>query len=307
MSNGSTLLVIARKFNDIFYALSTLEWNQANRRILAIFASDKFAERFPFQQKFDDVSVFCVSEDHFSHIAVLKAIRKEKKRIQCDMVMLSNIVLVDNQYLIKMSGANRIFLLEDGLMNYYDFRPKSNRIKSWVQKILGINERMLFTNVAKTYLLAPELARFYNGKRCRLNLSSGLSESNMQKALMLQGKKIFVGQCLYRFNYMSLPLYNERINKIVKTYDIDYYLPHAFALEGEQIDCPILDIGNMQVTLELLASYTDFSIYSFCSSVLYTTRIINPKIKSYLIRIPELVDMSDTPVIKKYCNHIIDF
>lgn len=123
----------------------------------------------------------------------------------------------------------------------------------------------------------------------------------------IQDKKIFVGQVPYRFGQMTLETYCERVNRLVKKYHIDYYLPHAFADSEEQVVCPILDIGKLRVTLEILASQYDYVIYSFGSSVLYSTRIINPRIKTYMVRIPELSRMPELPMLEKYCSGIVDF
>ena len=305
MNNIGNLLVIARKFNDVFYAVSTSEWQRSDRRVLAIFAGREFAEQFPLQEEFDDVIVFDSGDSRLSNIGTIRKIRRVRKRIRCDAVMLSNIVLVVNQYLMKMSECRHVFLLEDGLMNYYDFRPSFRRIKYLTQLLLGINEQKLFGRISKTFLLAPDMARYYGGNLIQLRLSSTILRNRVRSDI--EGKKIFVGQCLYRFGYMSLETYNERVNRIVKKYCIDYYLPHAFALDGEQIDCPIFDLGKLHTTLEVLALQSDFVLYSFCSSVLYTTRIVNANVESYLVRIPELLEKSDLPVIKKYCSGIIDF
>ncbi len=303
MDNINNLLVIARKFNDIYYAVSTAEWGQFKRRVLVIFADGEFSRQFPLQSEFDDVITLDTTETRRNNLRIIREIRRLKNRIQSDAVMVSNIVLVVNQYLIKMSKSRQIYLLEDGLMNYYDFQPSASKIKRVVQLFLGIDESGLLGRIVKTYLLAPSMARYYSGEPVQLKLHR---PRQLMRNPDVEGKRIFVGQCLYKFGYMSLDTYNAIVNRIIMECNIDYYLPHAFASKDEHIDCPILEIGDSHVTLEVLASEFDFDLYSFCSSVLYTTRIINSRIKSYLIRIPELSEKSEVPVIKEYCSQVID-
>lgn len=305
MNRVDTLLVIARKFNDVFYAMSTPEWGNARHRILAIFAKAEFAGQFPFTEEFDDVILFNSENSRMSYVAVIRKIRKETERVLCDTVMLSNMVLVANQYLIKISKCHQVIALEDGLMNYYNFRPSSYWMKFLTQWLIGINQKDLFGRISHTYLLNPGMAHYYGGDAVRLQLLPTIIQKRIQ--LDIQGKKIFVGQRPYHFGQMSLETYCERVNLFVKKYSIDYYLPHAFADLEERIDCPILDIAKLQVTLEILALQYDFTVYSFNSSVLYSTRIINPRIKTYLVRIPELCGMSEVPILKKYCSGSIDF
>lgn len=305
MRADNFLLVVARKYNDIFYAVSAPEWQLFERRILVIF-TEKKAKDYPLVSLFDDVITLGGSGDRVGNLLLLWKIKNLKKRVRCNAVMMSNTVLVANQYLVKISRAKRMILLEDGLMNYYDFKPSESKFKRCVQYFLGINERKVFGQISQTYLLAPELACFYGGMPRPLKLDDKVIAANTQLE-NIEGKTIFVGQCLYRFGKMSLETYNNRVNYIIKKYHIDYYLPHAFAFCGEEIDCPILDIGKSKATLEVFAARYSFSVYSFCSSVLYSTRIINPAVRSYLIRLPELRDKSELPVIKRYCNGVVDF
>ena len=301
----NSLLVLARKFNDIFYAISTPEWRCYDYHILVIFAQESFATQFPLRERFDKVFVFDSPTQRKEELAVIREIKAKKSELQCEAVMLSNIVLVANQYLIKATQCKHIYLLEDGLMNYSDFRPSDSRIKFIVQCLLGINQRKLIERIQKTYLLIPDMARFYGGERVQLK---PLSLKNIEESILsrIEGKKIFVGQCLYRFGYMSIEKYNALVNRMIKKYNIDFYLPHAFSLEGEQIDCPILDLAQSGITLEFLAAETSFTLYSFSSSVLYTTRIINPAVKTYLIQIPEQSNASTFPIFRKYCSGIIE-
>lgn len=306
MDSNNVLLVIARKYNDIFYAVSTPEWQQFDCHILVIFTEKKSLEGYPLLSLFDDIINLHCSGARTGTLFLLWKIKAIEKRVQCTAVMMSNMVLVANQYLAKISGGKHIILLEDGLMNYYDFKPSKNKFKRCVQSFLGIDECKVFNNISHTYLLAPQLARYYGGTVNPLKLENKIifEDAQLQD---IEGKTIFVGQCLYRFGNMSVGAYNDRVNHLIKKYHIDYYLPHAFALGDENIDCQVLDLGKSHATLEVFAARYNFTIYSFCSSVLYSTRIINPAVRSYLIRLPELLDKSELPVIKKYCSGIIDF
>lgn len=306
MNTSKTLLVVARKYNDIFYAISIPEWDQYTQHILVIIAEKNFAENFPLPNIFNDIIKIKYSGKRNGNFQIIQDINIIKKRIQCSTITMSNIVLSANMYLIKVSGAKTLLLLEDGLMNYYDFKPSQSKTKQMVQWLLGINERKIFNSISKTYLLAPTLASYYGGDPRQLKLNKELIFKHL-KLENLENKVIFVGQCLYKMGYMSLDVYNERVNKIIQQYNINYYLPHAFALDGENIDCPRLNLEKSHATLEIFASQYNFTVYSFCSSVLYTTKIINPNVQSFLIRIPELSNKSDLPIIQKYCNGIIDF
>lgn len=297
--------MIARKFNDIFYAISTPEWEYYNSHVLVIFANDEFAVQFPFKEKFDKVYVFDSSRKRKNDLGIIWRLKTRQEELKCTAIMLSNIVLIVNQYLIKISQCQSIFLLEDGLMNYCNFKPSNSRLKLFVQCLLGINQRKLIDSVKNTYLLVPNMAQFYGGVRAQLN---PLPIQNVEANLLskIKGKKIFVGQCLYRFGYMSIEKYNELVNAMIKKYDIDFYLSHAFSLEGEQIDCPILNLAQFGITLEFLASQTSFTLYSFSSSVLYTTRVINPDVMTYLIQIKEQSSASSFPIFLKYCSGFIN-
>ena len=109
-------MVLARKFNDIFYSISTPEWKIFNRHVLVIFANDIFEKYIPFRELFDDIIVFDSPKRRINGINVIREIRARKDALECEAVILSNIVLVANQYLINISRCRYIFLLEDGLI-----------------------------------------------------------------------------------------------------------------------------------------------------------------------------------------------
>ena len=306
MNEIDTLLVIGLKFNDVFYAMSTSEWHHAEHRILAVIAARRdFALQFHHMEGFDDTVVIDFERNDIGRFKTCLQIKRYSKRLQCDTVMLSNPLLVITQYLIKVSRAREVICLEDGTLNYHTLHPSLSLIKPFVQRMLGLNERKLFNSVSRTYLLIPEMAKFYNGEPVRLQLSPELLSERI--TVDIRNKKIFVGQVPYHFGQMTLEAYCERVNKFVKKYNIDYYLPHAFADSGEQVDCPILDIEKLRITLEILALQYDFVIYSFGSSVLYSTRIINPRIKTYMVRISELSKIPALPLLEKYCSGTVDF
>ena len=94
------------------------------------------------------------------------------------------------------------------------------------------------------------------------------------------------------------------VNNIIKKFNIDYYLPHRVASKDENISCPILDLTNSKVTLEVYASYFEFELYGFSSSVLYSTKCINPNIKTYVID-NSFVDKKAQEFINHYVDSVI--
>lgn len=304
MTNSNSLLVIARKFNDIFYAIETPIWDEFDYHILVICANQRFAKQFPLKEKFNKIIVFDSSQNRLSYGSILREINKKRKEIQCTVAITSNITLIVNQYILKASRCKNILLVEDGLMNYYNFTPKKNSWKRIAQFVLGINEHKLTKKILYTFLLDPDQAMYYKGQVAKLHIT----RPNLQLDIkQIENKKIFVGQCIYEFGYMTIKAYNKKVNETIQKYNIDYYIPHAFASHQEEIMCNTLDLNQLHVTLEILSTQTDFTIYSFSSSVLYSTKIINNRIKSYLIRIPELNEQSKLPIINKYCDGIINF
>lgn len=115
----------------------------------------------------------------------------------------------------------------------------------------------------------------------------------------LNGKRIFVGQPLYNTNNCSMELYSQAVNYFIKKYKIDYYLPHFYSSPFESINCKILDLGGNAITLETLAALEHFSLVSFSSSLLFTTRMINPNNESIMVSYPGIPKVADSAIFFK--------
>ena len=132
--------------------------------------------------------------------------------------------------------------------------------------------------------MKPESATYFFGEKKQLLLTQ--LEFDIDDNLGIEGKRIFIGQPLYKNGFFSLEEYNDYVNMCISLYEIDFYFPHLFADAGERIDCPILDLSKCKLTLEALATTYNFTIYSFASSVLFTTRQINPAIEAHMLILP---------------------
>lgn len=56
MNNSSDkILVVARKYNDIFYAISTSEWSQCSKHYLLMITDRLDQNEYPMQHLFDKV------------------------------------------------------------------------------------------------------------------------------------------------------------------------------------------------------------------------------------------------------------
>ena len=122
----------------------------------------------------------------------------------------------------------------------------------------------------------------------------------------LNHKKIFVGQPLYSYNYISIDDYIKLTNEIIKKCEIDYYLPHAFASDEENIDCPKLSLSDHNLTLEALASKLNLHLFSFGSTVLYSCKSINPNTISVLVKTANPNTLNyEVKFIESFCDKTI--
>ena len=72
MNNSSDkILVVARKYNDIFYAISTSEWSQCSKHYLLMITDRLDQNEYPMQHLFD--KVWSVHAE-LSHVAILKQV-----------------------------------------------------------------------------------------------------------------------------------------------------------------------------------------------------------------------------------------
>lgn len=300
----STVLVIARKFNDIFYALSTEESEKANYKILVIISPKEKHQSFPLVNKFDEVYYIDASEK--GTMGLLKqSLEVNKLRIRtCQAAILSNPILTINQLLINRFKVKEIIFIEDGLMNYYDFTPSGSKKKKIWQLLLGINQNKILDSISTTYLLSPNDAQYYYGKKKKLQVDGSLVDG--MPLPNIDGKRIFIGQNIYMpcYGICSITEYNTLVNAIIKRYGIDYYLPHSSASTLEKIDCQVLDINKYHITLEYCAVYSTFEVYSYNSSVLYTTKLVNPNVKSFAIDMPFSKKQDYPDILRKICDKI---
>lgn len=303
-----SLLVVARKFNDIYYALSMPDWNTYNHKVLIIITNKLLQEDYPMQNYFN--KVYCLKETKGIRSIIWLLIRLKiiLSRLAFDTVSISNIAIVANKFIVSQNKCKNVILLEDGLMNYYNFKSSTAKNKLLLMKLLGVSDKNIEQKIVKTYLLEPDAAKFYYGDKVKLDLNSSLFLKNLYLDIDLNGKKIFIGQPLY-LSYVGLSLtvetYCQRVNEIIKKYKIDYYVPHTMSDKNETIDCMILDTSQTKTTFEVIASIFSPQFYSISSSVLYTTKIINPKIKSIMVRIPEVPKVSNDSILYKYIDNII--
>lgn len=304
---NSSILVIARKFNDIFYALSTEECKCATYKVLVIVAANSQFDVYPLKDEFDKVYFIDSSIKNFEGI-VSQLIQVMKiKTHSCKTAIMSNPILIINQLLIKQFKVKDIHFIEDGLMNYYDFKPSKSISKKLLQFILGINQKKFLEKINSTYLLSPENGQFYFGEKKKLDTDKTLLDNI--KFPNLNGKRIFVGQNMYLpcYGVCNVEEYNNFVNHIIDKYDIDYYLPHSNFSKDEKIKCPILNLDKYHVTLEYCAAKFNFTLYSYNSSVLYTTKLINSNIKSISIDIPFSNRQEYPDILKKYCDDIMPY
>lgn len=300
------LLVIARKFNDIYYAMSLPEWDMADQRQLIIIANGIPQKSFPHQDKFDKVKYFYYNGESTKNVLKVLAHLRKSDIPTARTIILSNPVLVTNQYIIRKANPSSVIFIEDGSMNYTGFVPSKSIAKKILQLSIGILEKKIFNRIAFTYLFYPEKATFYFGLRKKLSLRTEILPKN-DKVSIIEGKKLLVGQPLYVTGHLSLERYNELVNQTIQELGIDLYVPHAFSSDKEDIRCPKFNLNDYNVTLEAIAASHSFTIYSFGSTVLYSCRTINPAVRSILLTVKdEGMKKLDTRFIRTFCNEVLE-
>ena len=102
MNNSSDkILVVARKYNDIFYAISTSEWSQCSKHYLLMITDRLDQNEYPMQHLFD--KVWSVHAE-LSHVAILKQVfilSRILNQLDYNLVTISNIVTVANLYILN--------------------------------------------------------------------------------------------------------------------------------------------------------------------------------------------------------------
>lgn len=301
------MLVLARKYNDIFYAMSTKEWEISNEHYLLMITNRLDKADYPMEKAFDKVFTVHTQPGTYGYFKSCLEIKKLARSLSYSYVACSNPAMIANYCAIYTKKINYVVLLEDGLMNYYHFKPSESLSKKLLALILGINISKVLSSIAKTYLLKPDKAKFYIGSREKLELRAETFMSGLFLTPEIKDKRIFVGQPLYDVDILKLSVedYSDMVNKIIKKYNIDLYLPHKNASNRENIKCKIFDLFDSLATLEIFAAVYDFTIYSFSSSVLYTTKLINPKIKTYAISNENLDWVKEENIINETVDDII--
>lgn len=306
--NGIKLLVIAKKFNDIFYAISTAEWKRSSFKTLLI-VSDKLTVRdYPMTDMFNDIHYLQQEKGIAGLLKINIEIKKLISKIDFNVVVLSNISIVANKLVLCSEKCKSAILVEDGLMNYYHFKEPNSFKKKVLMNLFGIRQNTVLSKIAKTYLLQPSEAKYSFGVLEQLKIDTELFKNTILQMPDIQGKKIFIGQPLYHSytgNNLSVSEYNTIINKAISQFNIDFYVPHTMADSRENINCPKLDIGKYKITFEILASIFNLEFYSISSTVLYSTKIINSKGKSVMIKIPKIKSPSSDNIIYKYVDKIV--
>lgn len=307
-----TIQVIAHKYNDIIYAISTSEFKKATNRKLIILGDKDAYDKLPFLDLFQDIICLKYEYSTVSILLNLFNIWRLRRYIRCECVFFVTPFLVIDQYIFKISKAKYCVWLEDGMMNYDPMSKESSLLKSsfWaslvkihVQKALSISDRLFQKHSICTYLLSPAQATWFYGEKKQLLIDTDGVDFSVVS--YLNGKKIFVGQNLYP-NFCSIEKYCESVNVILNKYSIDYYLPHLYSSNREKINANIIDLSKTKLTLEVISTHFSFSVYSFGSSLLYTTKLINSSVVSYLIKVP-FYDVSNFDIINSTVDYVWEF
>lgn len=304
-----TILVIAFKYNDILYSLATEEYKSCDyRKLLIVYASGKNPDNFPCQNLFDEVRCVPYMDGTKNMPINLYRMFSNRKFLRCDVIALSNPVLLINKYINMLSGATTAVWVEDGLMNYYklkDIPEGGNRLfKKFVEYIIRVKDIDKYVPNLVSYLLDPNAAVSYWGEKRKITLGNDLVNLlPIEKMSFLEGKKIFVGQPLYLSGRISIDQYNQDVNKLIKQESIDYYLPHFWASTQENINSKSFSLDEYHVTLEFLSCKYNFEIYSISSSLLYTTKLLNKTVKTHMVNINGLA--SNHAIIRNNIDDII--
>lgn len=302
------LLIVAKKYNDIYYALSLSEWQQCRKKTLLIVTKKLSQANYPMQELFDEV--YCV-QSYDGSLGIFQTLIELKRllpRIIFDTVILSNISIVANKYILINPKCKQAILVEDGYMNYYDFKEPDNMRKRLLMNLFGIKQESVVSKIKKTYLLKPECAEYFFGDKCSLKIDTNLFASKLVSIPNLQRKKIFIGQPLYHNytgNSITVEQYNQEINSVIKKFDIDYYVPHTMADPNEKINCEVFDVGVYKCTFEVLASMFDLTFYSVSSTVLYSSKLVNPKCRSVMVQIPNVDKLPSDNILYKFSDEVV--
>lgn len=305
-----SILVIAFKFNDVLYAAETKEFNASKHKVLIVCSKSVKPEDFPLINSFDEVLHFKFNQSSkvFNTFEFLLFLIRFKKRMSLffKYLFISQPFMLINQIIIKYLKPTSIILIEDGLMNYENYVYPVPALKRILHKLIGIDNNYVLKKITKSYLLNPDLATFKFGKVKQLNLSGDKFKIDPNLINKLKNKKFLFGINLYP-NLCGEDEYFEIVSTIMDKFDIDYYVPHTLENFNNQIlTDKIFYIKDLGITFEYLATKCEFQIFSFGSSLLFTTKCVNPRNKSFLIKIKHFDVLSITTVLE-ICDEIYDY
>ena len=164
MENYS-VCVIASKFNDIYYALSTEEFKVKGRKLLIICKSKNLSPTiYPCQDSFDKILIVDNENNNFiSFLINLFFCKLHLIDLQASTLFLSNPILIVNQIIAKSLNAKKIIFLEDGIMNYYNFLPSKSINKKIIQNLFRVSNILIENLIVITYLFKPDYAIYFFG------------------------------------------------------------------------------------------------------------------------------------------------
>lgn len=282
-SSNKIMIVLARKYNDIYYAISTKEWKNVKKHILLIMPNRSTAESFPYKDLFDkcitlppdkDVSLIC-SVDYLYNL------KKSMQDIKGDIIVMSNPEMLFNRIIFKLSSCKEIIFLEDGLMNYYNYQASNNTLKKAVEHLFNVSDKTYLHKITTTYLTNPTKAKYFFGNKKQIELNIDLS-SNIDIP-NLSGKKIFIAQDILNVGEKNIKQQEDFFNLIIKKFNIDYYVPRTHDYQEKIEGCNILNLNNKGITLEVLATIFDMEIYGFTTTLLFSLKMVNSRTISHHI------------------------
>lgn len=285
----NTLIVLARKYNDIYYSICTEEWQSHKRHVLLIMPNRADACSYPCQSMFDEVIVLPADKsisiiDRLFYIFTLK---KYLKGVKGDLIVMSNPEMFINRIIYKFTQCNGIIFVEDGLMNYYNYKAGNGLIKKFLSFCYGVSNNCYLPKIIKTYVNYPEKSKYFFGKTVKLNLSDIVTDPFLNITHInipnLNGKRILIAQDVVEPGDENIYKHAGFFNSIIKEFKIDYYVPRCAHFKEKISGCEILNINDTGLTLELLAGKYNFEVYGFSTSLLFTLKAINPQIKSHRI------------------------
>lgn len=277
----NNILVIAFKYNDIFYAINTEEFKYATKKYLIIFKTNNDLV-FPFINLFDYV-IYLKYKPKPKNILIniLKVIFHSFRKVKFDYAILSNIHLVTIELILTRWNITSIVLVEDGLLNYtMPLVSKNATSKIILENLLNISTSSIKTKLKKSYFLSMNKS-VLNGVKLTFKDNYIINKRIIH---FLNNKKVFIGQNVYDYCDINVDKYCKIVNQVINSNQIDLYLPHLYS-NRENIKAPKLELNSYSCTLEMLAPYLNkLTIYSFNSSLLYTLKTINNSVQTVMIK-----------------------